>query len=158
VPQHRLWLAERSRRRREKGNATARRLTVTAALVAALAFPAQASADHVACGDTITASTTLDADLVDCPGSGIIVGADNITRDLNRRTISGSDTTILGYPGIVLSGENATVRDGTVRGFNAGLEISGNDNLIRNCLPRTTTWVSASARAPDCAGTGPRAA
>jgi hypothetical protein len=36
---------------------------------------AQASASHVSCGDTITADTTLDTDLVDCPSNGILIGA-----------------------------------------------------------------------------------
>jgi large repetitive protein len=43
----------------------------------------------VACGDTITADTTLDSDLTDCPNNGIIIGADDITLDLNGHTIDG---------------------------------------------------------------------
>jgi hypothetical protein len=50
---------------------------------------ASAAASHVGCGDTITVSTTLDSDLVECPGSGIIVGADKITLDLNGHTVGG---------------------------------------------------------------------
>ena len=38
----------------------------------------QASASHVSCGDTITADTTLDGDLVDCPSNGIVIGADGL--------------------------------------------------------------------------------
>src|SRR5215217_3471983 len=49
----------------------------------------QASASHVSCGDTITADTTLDGDLVDCPSNGIVIGADDITVDLNGHTIDG---------------------------------------------------------------------
>ena len=41
------------------------------------------------CGDTITADTTLDRDLTGCPSNGIIIGADDITLDLNGHTISG---------------------------------------------------------------------
>ena len=33
----------------------------------------QASANHVRCGDTITADTTLDGDLIDCPSNGIVI-------------------------------------------------------------------------------------
>jgi hypothetical protein len=50
----------------------------------------QASASHVSCGDTITADTTLDSDLVDCPSNGIVIGADDITLDLNGHTIDGA--------------------------------------------------------------------
>jgi hypothetical protein len=45
--------------------------------------PAGALASHVRCGDTITANTTLDSDLLDCAGDGIGIGADGITLDLN---------------------------------------------------------------------------
>lgn len=43
----------------------------------------------VACGDTITSDITLAADLLDCPNNGIIIGADDITLDLNGHTIDG---------------------------------------------------------------------
>ena len=44
---------------------------------------------RVSCGDTITADTTLDSDLVDCPSNGIVIGADDITLDLNGHTVAG---------------------------------------------------------------------
>jgi large repetitive protein len=43
----------------------------------------------VGCGDTITADTTLDRDLTDCPNNGVVIGADDITLDLNGHTIDG---------------------------------------------------------------------
>ena len=43
----------------------------------------QAVASHVQCGDVITQDTTLDSDLIDCPGDGLVIVADNITLDLN---------------------------------------------------------------------------
>ena len=49
----------------------------------------QALASHVGCGDTITTDTTLDSDLVNCRNNGIVIGADNITLDLNGHTIDG---------------------------------------------------------------------
>ena len=49
-----------------------------------LAFGAgPAAASQVSCGDTITADTTLDSDLVNCPNNGIVIGADDITLDLD---------------------------------------------------------------------------
>ena len=54
----------------------------------------QALASHVGCGDTITTDTTLDSDLVNCPNNGIIIGADNITLDLNGHTIDGDGTPV----------------------------------------------------------------
>jgi hypothetical protein len=53
----------------------------------------QASAGiDVSCGDEITADTTLDSDLVDCPNNGIVIGADGITLDLNGHSIEGDGT------------------------------------------------------------------
>ena len=46
----------------------------------------------MSCGDTITTDTTLDSDLVDCPTNGIVIGADNVTLDLNGHTIDGDGT------------------------------------------------------------------
>ena len=48
-----------------------------------------AFASHVNCGDTVTGDTTLDSDLVNCPGNGIVIGADDVTLDLNGHTIDG---------------------------------------------------------------------
>ncbi|HEV2810870.1 MAG TPA: hypothetical protein VGV93_10810, partial [Acidimicrobiales bacterium] len=42
------------------------------------------------CGDVITQTTTLTADVGPCPGNGIIIGADNIMLNLNGHTISGT--------------------------------------------------------------------
>jgi hypothetical protein len=54
----------------------------------------QALANHVHCGDAITHDTTLDSDLTNCPGDGIVIGdaADDLTLDLHGHTISGSGT------------------------------------------------------------------
>ena len=60
------------------------------AFAGGLAFGAgQASANHVSCGDEITADTTLDSDLVNCENNGIVIGADDITLDLNGHRIDG---------------------------------------------------------------------
>ena len=56
--------------------------------VSSVAF-GQEAPPGLECGDTITADTTLDRDLTDCPNNGIVVGADGITLDLNGHTISG---------------------------------------------------------------------
>ena len=57
-----------------------------------------ASAGHVSCGDTITADTTLDSDLVDCPNNGIVIGADDVTLDLNGHTVSGDGEAVENCP------------------------------------------------------------
>jgi parallel beta-helix repeat protein len=64
-------------------------VSVTAAWLVLALTPAQALANHVQCGDTITQDTTLDSDVINCHRDGIIIGADNITLDLNGHTIQG---------------------------------------------------------------------
>ena len=64
-------------------------LVITAGLALALLPAGVARANHVACGDTITADTTLDSDLTNCPGDGLVIGAGSITLDLNGHTIDG---------------------------------------------------------------------
>ena len=59
----------------------------------------QALASHVGCGDTITTDTTLDSDLANCPNNGIVIGADNITLDLNGHTIDGDGALVDPCPG-----------------------------------------------------------
>jgi hypothetical protein len=58
----------------------------------------QALADHVECGEVVTRDTTLDSDLIDCPANGIVIGADDITLDLNG-TKGGTETSRGGASG-----------------------------------------------------------
>jgi hypothetical protein len=65
-------------------------LLAATALSLPLAPGAYASkADHVSCGQTITEDTKLANDLIDCPNKGIVIGADEVTLDLNGHTIDG---------------------------------------------------------------------
>jgi Periplasmic copper-binding protein (NosD) len=100
---------------------------LAAAIVLALA-PASALATHVSCGDTITADTTLDSDLIDCPGNGIVVGADNITLDLNGHTIDGTTSSGDGVSNVAHLG--ATIEGGTIQGFSVGVRLG-------TCSPAT---------------------
>src|SRR4051794_38525491 len=44
---------------------------------------------NVSGGDTITSDTNPHHNLTNCPNNGLIIGADNITLDLNYHTIAG---------------------------------------------------------------------
>jgi large repetitive protein len=100
-----------------------------------IAFGAgQASASHVSCGDEITADTTLDSDLLDCPNNGIVIGADDITLDLNGHLIDGDGTEFAGCDpkneicdvGVANDGHaGVIVRDGSVREFGVGVLVGG---------------------------------
>jgi hypothetical protein len=78
--------------------------------VAALTFTwgaGEAVATHVSCGDTITTDTTLDSDLANCPGPGLVIGADNVTLDLGGHTIDGDGGT--GFDVGIVNGPASTV-------------------------------------------------
>lgn len=86
-----------------------------------------AAAAHVACGATITVSTTFDGSVGPCP-TGLVVGADNITIDLAGSTLSGTPAQGEG-PGIDIgSHTGVTVRNGTVTSFDTGVAIQGGAN------------------------------
>jgi len=101
----------------------------------------QALASHVSCGDTITTDTKLKRDLVNCPNNGIVIGADNITLDLNGHTIDGD-----GEPtedcaldeicdvGVVNDGHpRVTVKGGSIREFGDGvLLLAASHNRLRH--------------------------
>ena len=87
------------------------------AMIGMCLLPTAASANHVACGDTITQDTTLDSDLVNCPARGLVIGADGVDLDLAGHTISGTGSAFFGIEARVRSG--LSVHDGTVTGFDS---------------------------------------
>jgi len=91
-----------------------------------------AFAGHVACGQTILVSTVFDGNVGPC-STGLTVGADNITLDLNGFTLSG--TASPGEDaGISVNGRTGvTVKNGTVTLFDAGVSIDGGSrNTVTN--------------------------
>src|SRR4051794_9481152 len=91
--------------------------------VGMMAFTAsgQAVASHVQCGDVITSDTTLDSDLLDCPGDGVVIGADGVTLDLAGHLIDGDGLQgdFPGDQGVDDSGgfDRVRVLNGTVQQF-----------------------------------------
>jgi hypothetical protein len=77
------------------------------------------------CGQTITVSTTLTADLGPCPDYGIKIGADNLVLDLGGFRIFG----VPGFndgAGVYMAGRTGvTVRNGTITNFDGGVAIEG---------------------------------
>jgi large repetitive protein len=103
-------------------------LTLAVVGVVLLGGGKAAAVQQLSCGDTITADATLHHDLVNCPNNGIIIGADNITLDLNYHTIDGDGTEFAGCPGnefcdigVLNDGhDDITVVHGSVREFAFG--------------------------------------
>lgn len=105
-----------------------------AATLAAVAAP-QASAKQLSCGATITKDTKLTKDLVNCPGVGITIGADDITLDLNGHTVAAAAKRNPKAHGILNKGhDHVTIKGGTVKGFGAyGVRLAdAKRNVVRN--------------------------
>jgi len=79
----------------------------------------------IGCGKEISCDTTLDADLLCVAAPAFVIVADGVTLDLGGHTVAGDPNRTEG-PGIVLRGvTGCTVRNGTVRHFEAGVAIEG---------------------------------
>lgn len=73
----------------------------------------------------VTHDTTLTGDVGPCPGHGIVVAADNITLDLAGFSVIGEQTP-MEQAGIFLDNvTDVSVKNGTVRNFDAGVAIEG---------------------------------
>lgn len=100
------------------------------ALCAALAIgsaAALASPPHSpACGETITADTVLRADLRDCRGDGLVIGADGITLDLRGHTIDGDGVSGGDDVGVRDAGHDGVIiRHGTIQEFDHAVRLTG---------------------------------
>jgi hypothetical protein len=93
-----------------------------------LALTAVQAVANPPCGSTITQDTRLDADLF-CPdGSGLIVEGDDVTLDLGGHVIAGNG---IGAGVGAHFGTHQTIRNGTVRGFEDGVQIGpGSDPFV----------------------------
>src|SRR4051794_38813239 len=137
------------------------------ATTAASATPAVS----VSCGDTITRDTKLMTDLVDCPRHGIIIGAPNITLDLNGHTIDGDGVLFEPCPedepcdvGVANSGirngvpfngngfPGVTIKNGIVHEFaEVGVYITGTTgNVVRGVRTSTSDFESDGVHLVDC--------
>jgi parallel beta-helix repeat protein len=114
-------------------------LTALGCLWVAPGADASASVTPLRCGDTITHDTKLKKDLVDCPGNGIVIGADDITLDLNGHTIDGDG--VVGCEDLyacdfgvdnTAGHHGVTVQNGSIREFaSAVVAFGAEDNRLR---------------------------
>lgn len=88
--------------------------------LASAGLPASA-VDPIACGDTITTSTILTEDLVCTSGDGLIIGAQGIVLDLGGHSIDGGGVSAAGVR--IDNDHDVTVRNGSITGFSAGVEV-----------------------------------
>src|SRR5688500_9018019 len=99
-----------------------------------LIVPAPASPDTpngVSCGNVLKRSVKLTHDLVNCPGDGLVVGANGISINLNGKTIDGVSI----GAGIRNDGfDRVTIRNGRIQGFNHGVQL--NPGTRRNLVTK----------------------
>ena len=86
------------------------------------------------CGQVITQNVILTSNLNCAESDGLIVNAGDIVIDLNGHTISGpdvdSDTKTSSKVGIMIPNmNNVIVQDGTIEGFQAGILMTGSQNV-----------------------------
>ncbi|MHA6780363.1 right-handed parallel beta-helix repeat-containing protein [Pseudonocardia saturnea] len=80
----------------------------------------------VSCGQTLTVSTRLLNDLLDCNGDGLVVAADGITVDLDGHLVDGVG---LGN-GVLVTGDAVTVTNGTVAEFDFGVGVGTTTGVL----------------------------
>lgn len=89
-------------------------------------LPAPGMAASAACGDALTASVTLDADLA-CGAGGLTVAVDGIVIDLAGHTISGTSGNGIDN---ALGFDRVTVKNGTIDGFENGIVHGGGEKHV----------------------------
>jgi hypothetical protein len=122
------------------------RQKVLTALAVALcwsgAVAAGAGANHVQCGATLYANTTLDSDLVDCPTFGVEIATDGVTLDLGGHMIDGNGRPDSGADhGVRASGRTGlTIENGMIAEFSeSGAELTDvTDSVVSNITFRAT--------------------
>ena len=98
---------------------------ITSTLIAAALLALGSPALGLSCGDMVTTSTTLTADLTGCAGNGLVVDADNITIDLAGFKIAAAGgNTSSGITDGATSRPGAQILNGTITGFQSGINLA----------------------------------
>ena len=120
-----------------------------------------AAARTLGCGEVITVDTRLGDDLVDCPDEGLVIGADDVTLDLNGHTIDGDGISPASCPvegracdvGVdnTAGHRGVTIRGGSIQQFAAGVVVTGGDgnHLRRLTITQTTNEAIAVLGSTD---------
>lgn len=110
---------------------------LAATIAATIVIPAASAAPLPACGDVVTQNVTLTKSLKNC-ASGLVVGADNVTIDLNGYTIKGLGTAAgVGIDAADHTG--ITVKNGKITDFAEGIKLFNVSNsTIEDIVVRRT--------------------
>ncbi len=99
-----------------------------AVLLLSTVFVSTSQAAHLGCGSVVTADTVLDSDIGPCDAGGLIVGADNVTLDLNGHRIFGTADQGDGAGIRVPNRTGVHITRGTVEFFDVGVLVRGGAN------------------------------
>lgn len=95
------------------------------ALIGVLMPASVAHAASLSCGQSVTTSVVLDADLLNCPGDGLVVGSGGITIDLAGHTLDGvglgAGIRNNGYDNVTLTNTGTPAR---VQEFDHGIRLA----------------------------------
>ena len=132
-------------------------MRVVAALFAVAAVAGVVSsgapAQTLECGAEVTGDVTLEASLTGCT-TGLVVGADGVTIDLNGYAIKGVGAEA--GSGIEVDGRSGiTIRNGSIRGFATGVDFRGtSDSTVEDMRVTDSSvgihvWFSLNIRVVD---------
>jgi parallel beta-helix repeat protein len=129
------------------------------AVLLASACEASAQAVTVSCGETITHDTTLANDLTACPNNGLVIGADDITLDLNGHRVAGDGKPFKSCGkddfcdiGLLYDGhDGVSIKHGSVREFGIGVFVARGhqDRVLRVSSSRNTLFGFVVANSAD---------
>jgi hypothetical protein len=88
-------------------------------------------ATNASCGQTLTASVTLNGDLV-CSGDGLIIAKASVVLNLNGHTITGDPGAASSNTGVRIDGTSDTVENGVITGFYYGVYTTGTTDTVLN--------------------------
>lgn len=80
------------------------------------------------CDSVITVSTTITSNVGPCNQGGIVIAASGVTLDLGGHTVQGRSRIGVGVGVMFDHVSNSRVTNGTVTGFDAGVQIMGGDS------------------------------
>ena len=108
----------------------------------------------VACGDIITQSLKLAADIGPCSENGITIGVDNITLDCNGHTVSGSRSGFATGITLPQGVSGVTIKNCEVIGFGGdGFTVIGRSNTLRTIqldITAAVAFISVVAAISSC--------
>lgn len=125
-------------------------IVLTAATFSGVAQAGAAPGPGLQCGQVVTTSVTLTANVGPCSDNGIIVGADGITVNLNGHKVFGTPNPGDGAGVLVAGKSHVTVENGTVTAFDAGVDIvNGQQNVVQGITATANIGSSGNPDVPD---------